>query len=199
MRRVAAVVCVLGLAVHAGACGRINREVRVVADRPASVNQLWQEPSNIQQRELLHGLEGSQLMPRDTAFTFVARDTSGWSPGFEVRQDATDWSVKLGPEAQSEVVSSRILWGDRLPPAADVLPRTLESDRHREWRPGRRESHPQQLGLEDLEQQDLRALRAGERCEPLVRGPRPRGVPGQANLPGHAEVVPPARIRAGNA
>ena len=50
-------------------------------------------------------------MPRDASFTFVARDTSGWSPGFDVRsEDGTDWSVKLGPEAQSEVVSSRILW-----------------------------------------------------------------------------------------
>jgi hypothetical protein len=50
-------------------------------------------------------------MPRDTSFTFVARDTSGWSPGFDVRsRDGVDWSVKLGPEAQSEVVTSRILW-----------------------------------------------------------------------------------------
>jgi hypothetical protein len=41
----------------------------------------------------------------------VARDTSGWSPGFDVRDAAgAEWSVKLGPEAQSEVVSSRILW-----------------------------------------------------------------------------------------
>jgi hypothetical protein len=41
----------------------------------------------------------------------VARDTSGWSPGFDVRgRDGVEWSVKLGLEAQSEVVSSRILW-----------------------------------------------------------------------------------------
>jgi hypothetical protein len=112
MRRVAAVLCALGFAVHAGACGRITREVRIVtADRPANVNELWQEPSNLQQRDLFHGPGGFQLMPRDATFTFVARDTSGWSPGFDVRsQDGTDWSVKLGPEAQSEVVSSRILW-----------------------------------------------------------------------------------------
>ena len=49
--------------------------------------------------------------PPNTAFTFVARDTSGWSPGFDVKDAAgVEWSVKLGPEAQSEVVSSRLLW-----------------------------------------------------------------------------------------
>lgn len=113
MRRVAAIVCALGFAVHVGACGRITRDVRVVTpDRPANVNELWLEPSNIQQRDLFHGPGGSQLMPRDAAFRFVSRDTSGWSPGFDVRsEDGIDWSVKLGPEAQSEVVSSRILWG----------------------------------------------------------------------------------------
>jgi hypothetical protein len=51
------------------------------------------------------------MMPRGTTFTFVARDTGGWSPGFDVRDgNGLEWSVKLGPEAQSEVVASRILW-----------------------------------------------------------------------------------------
>jgi hypothetical protein len=111
MRRLAAIACALAFAVQLGACGRITRDVRVVADRPSNVNELWQEPSDIQQRDLFHGPGGSQLMPGDASFAFVARDTSGWSPGFDVRsEDGTDWSVKLGPEAQSEVVSSRILW-----------------------------------------------------------------------------------------
>jgi hypothetical protein len=112
MRRLAVVLCALGFAVHLGGCGRISREVRVVpADPPASVDELWQQPSDIPQRDLFHGPGGSQRMPRGVAFTFVARDTSGWSPGFDVRsEDGTEWSVKLGPEAQSEVVSSRILW-----------------------------------------------------------------------------------------
>jgi hypothetical protein len=111
MRRLAAIACALAFAVQLGACGRISRNVRVVADRPASVDELWQEPSDIQRRDLFHGPGGSRLMPRGTAFAFVARDTSGWSPGFDVRgEDGTDWGVKLGPEAQSEIVSSRILW-----------------------------------------------------------------------------------------
>jgi hypothetical protein len=112
MRRVAVLVCTLGFAVHLGACGRITREVRVVpGDRPSHANELWQEPSNIERRDLFHGAGGSKLVPRDATFTFVARDRSGWSPGFDVRgENGTDWSVKLGPEAQSEVVSARILW-----------------------------------------------------------------------------------------
>ena len=110
-RRVAALACVLAFAVQLAACSRISRDVRLVADRPTSVDELWQEPSDIQQRDLFHGPGGAQLMPRDASFAFVARDTTGWSPGFDVRtKDGTEWSVKLGPEAQSEVVSSRILW-----------------------------------------------------------------------------------------
>ena len=50
-------------------------------------------------------------MPRDATYNFVAKDTTGFSPGFDVRdEDGLEWSVKLGPEAQSEVVTSRILW-----------------------------------------------------------------------------------------
>ena len=109
--RAAGVLGILAI-LHVGACGRITREVRVVpGDPPADLRELWQEPADIQQRDLLHGPGGSQLMPRSATFTFVARDTSGWSPGLDVRDaQGTDWSVKLGPEAQSEVVSSRILW-----------------------------------------------------------------------------------------
>jgi hypothetical protein len=44
-------------------------------------------------------------------FTWVATDTTGFSPGYEVRgPDGRRWDVKLGIEAQSEVVASRVLW-----------------------------------------------------------------------------------------
>jgi hypothetical protein len=140
MTRVAAVLGTLAIALYLGACGRITREVRVVPSvPPADPGELWQEPSDIQQRDLVHGPGGPQLMPRDAAFTFVARDTSGWSPGFDVRDaDGTAWSVKLGPEAQSEVVSSRILWaiGFHQPP-------TYFLER---WSLAGAESGPQQAG-----------------------------------------------------
>ena len=41
----------------------------------------------------------------------MAKDTTGFSPGWDVR-DASGgiWDVKQGPESQSEVVASRLLW-----------------------------------------------------------------------------------------
>ena len=51
MRRVAVVACALGL-FQVAACGRIAREVRLVADRPVAIGELWQEPSNLAQRDL---------------------------------------------------------------------------------------------------------------------------------------------------
>jgi hypothetical protein len=99
------------LAALPAACGRIARDVQVVSDPAAHPDELWQAPSDIASRDLFHGAGGTALRPCGSEFTFVARDTGGWSPGFDVRaSDKVEWSVKLGPEAQSEVVSSRILW-----------------------------------------------------------------------------------------
>jgi hypothetical protein len=104
------VIVIVALAVAAG-CGRITRDVRLAPDPAATVEELWQQPNDLERLDLYAGPGGPDLMPRETTFTFVARDTSGWSPGFDVRSgNGLDWSVKLGPEAQSEVVSSRILW-----------------------------------------------------------------------------------------
>ena len=109
MRRAAAVLCVVCRWVPRSACA--PKDVRLLADPPASVDELWQQPASIEQRDLFRGPGGSELMPRETTFIFVTRDTTGWSPGFDVRDaKGTEWSVKLGPEAQTEVVASRILW-----------------------------------------------------------------------------------------
>jgi hypothetical protein len=93
-------------------CSRGLEQVQIPPGQPAAIAELWIEPSDLQTRDLFHGAGGTSLVPRDPAYTFVARDTSGWSPGFDVRsRDGIEWSVKLGPEAQTEVVTSRILWG----------------------------------------------------------------------------------------
>jgi hypothetical protein len=78
----------------------------------ANLEELWQAPDNITTRDLFHGSGGAELAPKsDAPFTWVATDTTGYSGGFDVRgQDGREWSVKLGPEAQTEVVASRILW-----------------------------------------------------------------------------------------
>lgn len=97
-------------ALTVAACARQVRNVQVTPTAPAVVSELWQAP--LEPRDLFHGPGGQGGVPRERAFTFVAEDTTGWSPGFDVRDDSgIEWSVKTGPEAQSEVVTSRILWG----------------------------------------------------------------------------------------
>ena len=110
-RRLAGAIVVGAVCLLAVGCARSLRRVQLVQGEAASIAELWQEPAALEERDLFHGAGGPQFVPRDPSYTFVARDTSGWSPGFDVRSsDGVEWSVKLGPEAQSEVVSSRILW-----------------------------------------------------------------------------------------
>jgi hypothetical protein len=74
--------------------------------------ELWQEPADLFERDLLGGPGGTALAPRaDGRYEFIAFKTSGTNPGYDVRDGAGRiWSVKLGPESQAEVASSRILW-----------------------------------------------------------------------------------------
>jgi hypothetical protein len=74
--------------------------------------ELWIEPSDLEQRDLLRGPGDSPTPPSPNgAFAFVKKDTSGRSPGYDVRDaNGIVWSVKLGPEAQPEVVASHLLW-----------------------------------------------------------------------------------------
>ena len=93
------------------ACARPVRVVQVTPEQPATLAELWQEPRDLATRDLFYGAGGKEHAPRSTAFEFVAEDVSGYSPGFDVRDDRRiEWSVKTGPEAQTEVVASRILW-----------------------------------------------------------------------------------------
>ena len=87
--------------------------VRTVADPSgvADVSQMWQEPADLESRDLRLGPAANAPKPEPPAFTFVKADPSGYSPGYDVRdRNGVEWSVKLGPEAQTEVVVSRILW-----------------------------------------------------------------------------------------
>ena len=87
---------------------------RTTAEDPARVqlDQLWVQPSDLQSRDLFHGSGGPKLAPDPGArYELIAVDDSGYSPGYDVRDPkGTEWSVKLGIEAQPELVSSRVLW-----------------------------------------------------------------------------------------
>src|SRR6186997_885666 len=77
----------------------------------ADISQLWREPSDLETRDLLIGPAAGAPKPAAVRFTFVKADRTGHSPGYELRdQNGIEWSVKLGTEAQTEVVASRILW-----------------------------------------------------------------------------------------
>ncbi len=107
---------------------------------PAAIEELWQAPANITERDLFHGPGGPTIAPRDTAFAFIAEDGPGFSPGYDVRDGAgVEWSVKLGPESQTEVVTSRLLWaiGFHQPPAYFLSRWTLTGGKGGEQAAGR--------------------------------------------------------------
>ena len=78
--------------------------------QPAATPIIWRNPGNISRRNLRHGPGSPEMAPVDP-FTFVEEDKSGESPKFIVHDARGDeWSVKLGREAQSETVSTRLVW-----------------------------------------------------------------------------------------
>jgi hypothetical protein len=88
--------------------------LRTTADDPAQIEiaQLWVDPHDLEARDLFHGSGGPALAPNSSMpYELMAIDDSGYSPGYDVRdQQGTQWSVKLGIEAQPEIVASRVLW-----------------------------------------------------------------------------------------
>ena len=48
---------------------------------------------------------------RDVEYTVLKRDKTGYSNGYDVvGPDGRQWDIKIGKEAQTEIVLSRILW-----------------------------------------------------------------------------------------
>lgn len=132
------------LACVAAACA-LNRPPAIDPDRMA---ELWQRPADIERRDLFYGQGGAKLAPDpDARYQLLEVDDKGFSPGYDVRDGrGREWSVKLGPEARTEVVVSRIVWavGYRQP---DVyyLPewRLVEKGKVRTEKPARfRLDHP---------------------------------------------------------
>ena len=71
---------------------------------------LWRDPGNIRKRDLYYGPGSKELAPVPP-FHFVKEVKEGTLPKFDV-EDArgVKWRVKLGPEAQSETVATRLVW-----------------------------------------------------------------------------------------
>ena len=109
--RVSSAVALLGLIVI-GCGGGIAIRAPERPPSPDQVKELWIDPGN-QPRDLLWGVGGQKYAPApDAVYTFEARDDVGFSSSYDVRDpQGGEWSAKIGPESQSEIVLSRILWG----------------------------------------------------------------------------------------
>ena len=71
---------------------------------------LWRDTGSMRNKDLYYG-PGSKALAPVGPFKFVKEIKDGKSPKFDV-VDARGlkWRVKLGPEAQAETVSSRLVW-----------------------------------------------------------------------------------------
>jgi hypothetical protein len=90
----------------------------------ADLAELWTE-ADVASRDLFLGPGGAALVPApETTFQMLKKDVDGYSRGWDVRDpQGLEWSVKYGPEAQSEIVASRLTWaiGYHQPPMHHVL------------------------------------------------------------------------------
>jgi len=77
----------------------------------AELSELWVEPEP--GRDLFYGVGGKKLAPNPlTKYVVLNVKKGGFSNGYTVRDlDGREWSAKLYPEARTEVVASRLLWG----------------------------------------------------------------------------------------
>jgi len=104
---IAFVVFVLSLTVSAAVKEEHAKREEISASGPAV---LWQDPVDIESRDLFYGPGGKGHVPHGTV-TFVKEDLDGTNPKFVVRdQDGQKWKVKLGLEARPETAASRIVW-----------------------------------------------------------------------------------------
>jgi hypothetical protein len=119
------------LMVASAACAITQK--RLTLD-PAIMAELWEPPADLERRDLFFGAGGPEHQP-DARAVYKLRSvkSTGMSPGFEVTDErGRDWSVKLGVEARTEIVVSRLVWaiGYRQPPTYYVPTWTLSRDGH---------------------------------------------------------------------
>ena len=82
------------------------------AQPSAPLEQLWNEPQDLERRNLVWGsADPKQAPPMDVEYQVQKEDKGGYSNGFDVvGPDGRAWDIKIGKEAQTEIVVSRILW-----------------------------------------------------------------------------------------
>jgi hypothetical protein len=109
---------------------------------PVRMAQLWEPPTDLEQRDLLLGVGGSKNAPDpNELYEFKEEKAVGTQPGYDVKDSkGREWSVKLGEEARPEVAVSRLLWAIGYhQPSVYYLPRwTMVRDGKRTQQTGAR-------------------------------------------------------------
>ena len=95
----------------AGGCRPTLKATPDKPPSPAQMAELWREPEP--NRDLFWGVGGRALAPDPKAtYTVTDMKRGGFSRGYTVTDPkGREWSTKFPPEASTEVVASRLLWG----------------------------------------------------------------------------------------
>src|SRR6187402_1058061 len=103
------IIKALAIMLVASACAM---ESHMSPHAPAKMAELWQEPRDLTQRNLLVGeFPKTDAPDPGDKFEVTGTKTSGTNHGYDVKDSkGREWSVKLGVEARVEVTVSRILW-----------------------------------------------------------------------------------------
>ena len=145
-------VC-LCLCAMLAACAPPVKRIGAAVPTPAQIAALWIDPGPTP-RNLFNGPAGGNV-PRpasDARYDVIERDTAGFSITYRVRDGSgREWNVKVGPEAQTEVVASRIVWalGYHQPPSYFVE-RWIAVDKAKGSMLGGARFRPHELGLKSL-------------------------------------------------
>jgi hypothetical protein len=95
------------------ACGAITPDLDF-PDAPPSKDQMaqfWIDPGDAP-RDAFYGVGGRKYAPDpDAPYKFKSKDELGFSVSYDVvGPDGVEWSAKIGAEAQTETLMSRLLW-----------------------------------------------------------------------------------------
>ena len=93
------------------ACHASIRSTQATPPTPEQLAELWIQPER--NRDLFWGVGGQRLAPDPGAkYKVIEVKRTGFSMGLTVEgPDKREWSAKMPPEAPTEVVASRLLWG----------------------------------------------------------------------------------------
>jgi len=73
---------------------------------------LWEEPKDLESRDLFYGQGGAEGAPKSgVSYSFLRRSTGGTSEKIVVKgEDGREWTVKFGSEVRPETTATRIVW-----------------------------------------------------------------------------------------